>query len=103
MQEAPDLSGRGSAQSLRPTRKYVSDEESMQLGSAINLLINNRVRLEVLMDETDGVLLSSDLNGNPSSQEESPLALHLGGGAAPLTDVLRVHEWSKTAADYISI
>lgn len=55
------------------------------------------------MDETDGVLLSSDLNGNPSSQEESPLALHLGGGAAPLTDVLRVHEWSKTAADYISI
>lgn len=52
-----------------------------------------RIRLEVLIDETDGVLRSSDL-GAESSSSDSPVTLFLGGGAAPLSDVLRVHEWA---------
>lgn len=57
-----------------------------------------RIRLEVLIDEKDGVLRSADLLAaqapSSSSDVDSPVALFLGGGAAPLSDVLRVHEWA---------
>ena len=46
-----------------------------------------------MIDEKDGVLRSSDLLAE-SSSSDSPVALFLGGGAAPLSDVLRVHEWA---------